>query len=227
MSYFLCGLQRSGTNLTETIMSKNYLADSARYGPEGLGSHWKHSLIVPEEILYDNVVIIHKNPYTWIESISFRDPVDFKSSQRMFPADQVHEDPDYMIGAKYSIKRKSFNLINLAKTWNAFHTNWVLNSNLEGKNVAIIKYEDLLDKDKRNAVIESIGRSFNYTQRTPEIIFPEKGSVPGSKRYDNEIEEYYKLGVPKFLTKKQISAVNEIIDPKIMTILGYKFIDGD
>ena len=229
MSYLLVGLQRSGTNLTETIMKDNYSVDSARYDPEGLGSHWKHRLNAPKEILYNNVIIIHKNPYTWIESIAFRDSVDFKSSQRTFPADEVHEDPDYMIGSPWVVKHRKnlFNLINLAKTWDAFHTNWVLNNDLEDKNLVIVKYEDLLEEDKRGDLIRSIGSSFNYKQKTSKIIFPDKGSVAGSKRYNSEIEDYYKLGMPKNLTKKQIDAVNKTINPKIMNVLGYKFIDGN
>lgn len=72
------GLQRSGTNFLEGLMYR-YFEVWWRNGGSGL--KWKHSLeMAPfeDDMFY---LIIAKNPYSWVESIAYRNPLSYKKPE--------------------------------------------------------------------------------------------------------------------------------------------------
>jgi len=121
--YYVFGLQRSGTNFLETIFNQNFMSNRMN----GFCDYrsWKHSIDVPAK--YDSTVttfVIHKNPYTWVESIALRNNVDWLKSQTTYPALEIN-DPRVAIGDK-----KKFDLINLCKTYRHFHETWLDRSDM-------------------------------------------------------------------------------------------------
>lgn len=120
---FINGLQRSGTNFAHNVYK-----DSVQY----CYPYWKHDPklegIDPNS---PKVFCIIKNPYTWIESICFRNPVDIVE---WFPSHQLHDPKDHLGPHQINLKR-------LCTVYRLFYTSW-----LNYSKTKLIHYEDLLKK---------------------------------------------------------------------------------
>jgi hypothetical protein len=200
------GLQRSGTNFLEDLVKNNFNGKKLNDQRKS----WKHSIDVPS--IYDEntpTLIIHKNPYTWIESISLRNNVDWIKTQKKYPADQK-TDSCFMIGEK-----QSMNIINLALTYRHFHETWL------DKNHYEMKYEDLLVDKPREIILDQIREKYALQRTHKNWLIPKRGSVSQSRDYNANREEYYIRGVPQTLTGKQIAKVNEIIGVSLIRKMGY------
>lgn len=209
--YFMSGLQRSGTNFIEESISKNYNVRKINNGKD----LWKHHVKVPNSLKTENVIIIYKNPYTWIESIAFRNSVDFVRTQRLFPIDEPSRDEDLMIGPA------NFNLINLAKTWKTYQVNWCIDYDKKEK-AFYVKYEDLLENKKREEIFLNLENKFNWKREAANLTFTDRGRVSQSRDYDVSREEYYKRCIPNHLSPKQIHIINNTIGRPIIAKLGYE-----
>lgn len=204
--YYMFGLQRSGTNFLEDLVKNNFNGKKLNDQRKS----WKHSIDVPP--LYDEntpTLIIHKNPYTWIESISLRNNVDWIKTQKKYPADQK-TDSCFMIGEK-----QSMNVINLALTYRHFHETWLDRNHYE------MKYEDLLVDKPRENILDQIREKYALQRAHKNWLIPKRGSVSQSRDYNANREEYYIRGVPQTLTEKQIAKVNEIIGASLIRKMGY------
>jgi len=209
--YFMSGLQRSGTNFIEESVSKNYGTRKVNNGKD----LWKHHIVVPSALKTKNVIIVYKNPYTWIESIAFRNSVDFLRTQRHFPVDELPRDKDMMVGSG------NFNLINLAKTWKTYQQNWCFNYSKK-ESAFYIKYEDLLEDEKREEIFCNLENKFDWKRKQKTLQFTNRGGVSQSRDYNANREEYYRLGVPKDLTEKQIYMINNTIGRSLISHMGYE-----
>ena len=206
------GLQRSGTNFLEHLLKNNYSARKRN----ATSSAWKHSVNDPTSGWQKKLpqLIIYKNPYTWIESVATRNKVDWLKTQKTYPADE-DIDNDLQVG------ENSFNVVNLAKTYRDFHTNWLDREDLPLYKA--IKYEDLLDDTKRYRILLALNTDFGWA-KPPNDRFkiPSKGGVSQSKDYSDEREQYYIQARPKVLTHKQITAINEYVGVDLITKMGYE-----
>ena len=119
---FVNGLQRSGTNFAK-LQFKN----SVDY----CWPYWKHDLKTQDVQPMDcsAVKCIIKNPYTWVESICFRNPVDII---QWFSGLHLYDQKDYLGPHK-------INLIKLISLYSFFYTSW-----MAYEKTKLIKYEDLL-----------------------------------------------------------------------------------
>jgi hypothetical protein len=209
--YHIIGIQRSGTNYLETLIRDNF-DGVALYAARSV---WKHSVDIPT--LYKGetpTILIHKNPYTWIESIAWRNTVDWLKTQKKYPADEAPEDKDFCVGPK------NLNMINLIMTWRDFHDTWHFNNN-DSKKLIKIKYEDFLIEKTREERLDAIQREFNWKKRHNNWVNPKRGAISQSRRYTESDELYYIAGVPKYLTKKQIDKINEILGKDNILAMGY------
>lgn len=177
------------------------------------GRHtWKHSIDIPPK--YDEsirTIIIHKNPYTWVESIAFRNNVDWIKSQTTY--DPIEYSKFYMIGEK-----QKFNAINLAKTYKHFHDTWLPRADM------IIKYEDLLVPKKRDDIISRIHKDLDIPKKSSikdTWDIPNKGTVSQSRDYDDTREQYYIKGRPKHLNDRIKFAINHHVTPDLIQSMGY------
>lgn len=212
--YHIIGIQRSGTNYLETLVKNNF-DDVIRHASRGV---WKHSVDFPDLYKGDNpTIVIHKNPYTWVESIAWRNTVDWLKTQKKYPADESPEDKDFCIGPK------KLNMVNLILTWRDFHNTWHFNNNLSKKLIKI-KYEDLLIDKSREEQLELIQREFNWKKRTNKWVNPKRGTISQSKTYTESDEAYYIAGKPKHLTRKQIDKINEILGKDYILAMGYSIL---
>lgn len=119
---FLNGLQRTGTNFAET-----FYQDAITW----CNPYWKHDPklegIEPEGA--DKVICIIKNPYTWVESICFRNQVDIV---KWFPSRHLRDNKHYL--GPFNI-----NLQRLLEVYYIFYTTW-----LNYEKTELVHYEDLL-----------------------------------------------------------------------------------
>lgn len=212
MSYFIFGLQRSGTNFTEQLVQQNFhISKENRHN-----KCWKHSIDFPNGYKKQHAtLIIHKNPYTWIESICLRNTVDWVKRQKDYPiTDQIDKE----------LKLKNFNTVNLAKTYKHWYDTWLGDTDQQLKDISFqIKYEDLLIKNVRNDFLDHLHKKFKWRRKSkgPDWIVPTYGKVSQSRDYDRSREEYYLSMKPEQLTTKHISAINDVIGKDIISKLGY------
>lgn len=207
-SFYIFGLQRSGTNFVENIMRVNFKSAKLNRGIHH--NTWKHSIDVPDG--YDPshfTIVIHKNPYTWIESISLRSNVDWEQTQTTYPARQI-EDRRFVLGEK-----RKFNVLNLCRTYKHFHDTWLPRADL------VIRYEDMLVTETRNKILEKIENSFERTFPQKEWSIPQKGAISLSKDYNDDREKYYIAGKPQHMNDRTIFMVNRIITTELISDLGY------
>jgi hypothetical protein len=214
MNYFDFGLQRSGTNFIEQIIQTNFNGQRQNRHKAG----WKHFIDPPE--LWEGqhaTFLIYKNPYTWVESICFRNTVDWIKTQRTYPA---LEGP-----AINKLGPKGISVEQLAKTYKHWHESWIEKPKPTANynNVVVIRYEDLLREGKRNEVLENIQTKFNAQRKNPnQWNIPQKGKVSQSRDYDKEREEYYLSMKPTKLEARHINAINEIVGTDRIQRLGYE-----
>jgi hypothetical protein len=207
--YYIFGLQRSGTNFIENIMSKNFEVRKLNANT----SAWKHSIDVPST--YKRripTIVAYKNPYTWVESLGLRNCVDWKKRQTKYPADEecAHE---------YKIGEHNFNIINLAKTYHHFYTTWFVNNPCENR--IIIKYEDFLVEKLRSNKLEEIAQAFSLNKKYEQWDIPKRGKVSQSRDYDENREKYYLAMKPSNLTPRHIEAINTHVGEDLIKKMGY------
>ena len=209
MNYFIFGLQRSGTNFLEQIMTRNFGANKQNRN----NACWKHNIDPPEGWQSQRpTFIIYKNPYTWIESICFRNTVDWIKRQKKYPA---NEGPDELrLGPQH------INIKNLALTYKHFHDSWIP-KNEDNKNIMVIRYEDLLIEKERTKILTKINTDFYQKRKSNQWIVPQKGTVSQSGDYNEERENYYLNMQPNELNEYHISVITEVLGEDLITSLRY------
>lgn len=211
--FFVFGLQRTGTNYMQTLMEKNFIEGHTR-------AAWKHKLQVHKEHKLDAkikdraILIIHKNPYTWIESITKRKRVDFAKTQKTFPCKQFETNEEELLAIN------GINLAALAKTWQAHYNNWILNApDYINRDSTIIRYEDLLDKKTREEILEFIEHKYSFTRKTEEWINP--NTVHMSSTFDEKKRIYYLNGL-SMLTDRQLGLINKHLRADCLEACRYR-----
>lgn len=214
-SFYIYGLQRSGTNYLEQLLRQNFDVGKKNANQRNTPM-WKHNTIVDNNVIKskDKVFVIHKNPYMWIESICFRSAVDWTLTQLEFPATDKNSDDDYNIG------KKGFNIVNLAKTYQTFYQNWVTATHPKIKEKScVIKYEDLIVTQSREDILCHIADHFKYTRKTTTWRNPTSvGMSPSWKHTDADM---YISQQPQYLTPKQIKIITLTLTPTLISNLGY------
>ena len=162
MKIFNNGLQRNGTNYTLSLLKLNteYLCCNA------IENYHKHNLYKQIKPDCDMVLTVVKNPYLWIESILFRNPVDIV---------KYHSD--------YKLDDKDNYLENLLSLYYDFYTGWM------NANSFIVRYEDLLQQDSAFNVLKD-----KLEIKNSPMIFPEL--VKDSEHFQKKDIKYYLWGLP-------------------------------
>jgi len=203
------GLQRSGTNYFEGLMYRHFEVWCRN---RGSGPHWKHSLQMPEQITDEFMYfVISKNPYTWIESIAFRNPMDYIERQRRYPVDDRNINTDLLAG------KKQLNVVNMARTWNHFYRNWMEIS--PNPRILVLRYEDLLDLKYKSLV--AIGIYFDLPRRENASQYRSMETSLLDRKMNQSNIDYYTRGTPKHLTDVQVEAISKQLDPKVVKFYGY------
>lgn len=218
-SYYIFGIQRSGTNYLETLIEKNF---SVRKNNPSTRC-WKHSIDMPAGLdPKQPIIVIHKNPYLWVESIAWRNRVDWIKTQTMYPATDVADDQRMMIGEN----GKQMNLINLTKTYKHFYNTWFINpDDMIKETRLVIRYEDLLENEKRGKILGKIHKIFNFRRKTNPLhqgwANPRIGTISQSRDYNATRHHYYTQMKPKYLKPHHIAQMNDILGKTMFNRMRY------
>jgi len=198
MKYYIFGLQRSGTTFLEHLLLDNFECSIANF--EGL---WKHSLVKP--LSRENIPTfnIYKNPYTWVESIVFRDP-----------ADPLVTSPQLLEEGEYNIGHDKINLVNLCKLYDEYVTSWYPTG-------IFVKYESLINTDHRNYLLESFYHTLKLQRKRDSWSVPEPGSLFMSEGFKTDSIPYYLEQRPLQLSEKEIQIINQNISDRTFYLLKY------
>jgi hypothetical protein len=213
-NYYIFGIQRSGTNYLQQLITANFKTPRMA---NRQGACWKHSIDVPAK--WDRQMptfLMYKNPYLWVESMCLRNRVDWLKTQKKYPADDLHHVDLLNING--------MNIVNLAKTWAHFHKTWLDDSVLNSSDHLVIKYESLLQDDSRNKVLNTICNVTQWKQSGPSWVNVADGKVSQSPKFDADSKEYYFNQKPKVLDKIQCGAITQTIGPHLIRSMGYKLL---
>ena len=202
MKIFINGLQRTGTNYVLKLFQQNLSSIEFKEDTHHPYYH-KHDLYNfknPFTDKYPNKILtIIKHPYSWIESICFRNCVDIKT---FFSNYNLHNTQDHC--GSFSI-----NLKNLCKLYYDWYNTW-----LDVPQVNLIPYERLLaERDVRR----NIKRIFNIYPKT--IHIPQK--VFMSDDWDNKRKELYKNYKTQYLNAKEKQIIKECLPKDFLKRIKY------
>lgn len=214
-NFYIYGMQRSGTNYLEQLLKSNF-PDCKMINPGKIV--WKHAIDAPTQ--WNNnqyTFIIHKNPYTWVESMCFRNRMDWIETQKTYPADELH--------LVDMLNVEGANIINLAKTWKHFHNTWLFSEKTKGPKRLVIRYEDLLNDNSRSAILSTIAHMTEWSCTKPaggDWHNIEAGKAPQSPDFDKKRLAYYQKQYPEKLNEFQINAITQEIEPHMIQQIGYE-----
>ena len=186
MNYFeLYGLQRSGTTWLKSLLELNFDCSE-------LNSYHKHTLD-PKSFSYPTCVIF-KSPYTWVESIVYREPADLPVR---FP--KILEPGNFMIDNSYG--ECNINLENLVDLYCSFYDNY--------SSVAdyTFIYETLLDDTDLQI---KAGENLDLIRRDQEWLEPPLGGFM-QEAFTKDMYPYYKAQKPEKLSNCHIEIINNLI----------------
>lgn len=227
------GLQRSGTNFVEQLVKRNIkgaaIANTWRNNPVGI---WKHSYDIDTKpngakVNGDRGDVqrykkigneikawyIHKNPYSWIESICTKQ-VDIKKTYPRVIFKAGRDDDRFQING-LSLER-------LAELYRD-HTDFWFRV-CHDKKIFHLSYEDLIaSSDSTRSGINAFAGYYNLQCNRPrDVVIPEK--VGQSDKFSEETREKYNKVRLQLLTWEQVVKINNILNHKQTAWQGYDLI---
>lgn len=198
MNFYLFGLQRTGTNLVQHLMESNFAGKVANQSED----EWKHSLKVSSNLDNDVPILkVIKSPYTWVESIVFRERADF------------YEKHDFNSTQLGPVMVNEINLHNLIHVYKTHYQHWKAVGSL-------IKYEDILYPEQQRKVFADL---FHEVDESKWIV-PEAGSMFMCEDFKDEDLEYYNKQRPKKLSGLHVLTINKILEKTFFKETGYRML---
>ena len=218
--FLIFGLQRSGTNLLSNMLTKSFSSLENNFfqiNERRFDSVWKHSIHVPTIYIDCPLFVIFKNPYKWVESICLNNHADILSRQAKYPIDEKEGFANNDLFGE-----KKFNLENLGKLYSHFFESWVVNQNKNIKQKIIVKYEDLLDKKKREIFFDKVSKKFNINLNILTDPISLIGQVYQSENYSKKNIDNYNESSKLQLNKENLIVLNSNLNDLIFNTLRYK-----
>lgn len=203
--HYTFGLQRSGTTFLDHLL-KNTFSASWLNGP----GTWKHSLEVPVEIVEttEPTILIYKNPYTWTESVVFREPADMLVCFHEYNLQDSTEQEALAGHDNVNVRRLAALYALHAERWLAL---------ADKPNVLLLRYEDIITYGGRERLRERLPVARGRVMWN----IPEPGSLFMSEGFREDMIEYYLNQRPVRLTAAQVAMVNSSIPDSVFEKLGY------
>lgn len=198
MKIFINGLQRTGTNYALKLFQQN-IPNVEFY--DYADPQWKHDFFQGRFLnnLPNKILTIIKHPYSWIESICFRNCVDIKT---YFPNYYLHTTQD-------GCGIFQINLKNLCELYYDWYNTW-----LNIPQVNLIQYERLLtERDVRKNMI----RIFNINLK--RIVIP--NNIPQSYDFVHERKELYKNYKTQYLNDSQKQIIKDSLPKDFLKRINY------
>ena len=221
--FLIFGLQRSGSNVLSEILKRSCSSIKNNFfqiNDRRFDVIWKHSIYVPTINIDCPTFVIFKNPYKWVESICLRNHRDILSRQVKYPIDEREG-----LSNNYLFGKNKFNLQNLGKLYNHFFESWIINKSENIKQKIIIKYEDLLDKEKRDSFMKEISKKLNINFNMNVDPISLIGQVYQSENFSEKNLKYYKEEENLSLSEENLSIFNSNLNNLIFDMLEYKKIN--
>ena len=237
--YFQFGLQRTGTTIIDAIIKQNWgywkANDARQHAPKPFtlqpqpDTVWKHDIKIPEN--YDRTaptVLVYKSPYTWAESMAFRRGLGNGGWNQSWG----HEHLDLYPQPKPGWNNLTFpgqgtvNIGQIMYVYRDWFNTWLPYAKENPDNVTLIKYEDLLNDEKRSEIFKTIATKAGW-----DII--ENPTWPmhvgSSQPMDEERINYYIKGRPTnemFYQhgRRYLNSINDILGQELIVSLGYEIL---
>lgn len=196
MRIFVNGIQRSGTNYLTSILKLNTDYEIFEYD----NNHWKHDICkyrLNHRSNHDKIITVIKNPYTWVESICFRNAVDV-----------VDLHPEYNLNSDQGIIINGINLENLINLYKSFYDSWYEYGS------KVIRYEYILNEKN---IFKFLYNQFNIYSE--DISVPEK--VPHSDYFASQDIDYYLGHKSIYLEDVHTQKINELLGENFFIRYGY------
>jgi len=222
------GLQRSGTNYLSHLINENL--ENAKV-LVNLGG-WKHGhYMAPWAIGREiHVLVIAKNPYSWLVSVyKYWGP---NKKLRIGP-DLAGVSFDEFVRNRYYIERQKdipylYRCENPVQHWNNMNFHWT-SIRMNQKRLFVISYESLLANPED--CIKSLGESMGLKQK-PSFVdsdrtFTPAGETlrPSDEQFDRDY--YVHSEYARYYTPDLLEFVNDQLDMDLMVQFGYSFITAD
>lgn len=172
----LYGLQRTGTTWVKNFLELNFECEEAN-------TSWKHSIQPPT--LQHPTCVMFKSPYTWVESILFREPADLPAKY-----------PEVLGKGEGDI-----NIKKLVELYSLFYNNWSAVAD------QIFVYEEFLDNEDLQV---QAGESLGLVKKDQPWEEPPLG-IFMQEVFTKDMYPYYKAQTPERLEGIHIEIINNII----------------
>jgi len=235
INYYIFGLQRTGTVFLTDIIDFNYwgwvpcnmeAADVANWQKP-----WKHLIdvtVTKEKFRTDiPIIVVSKHPYTWLESIIYREPIDFFETQPYNEYCERH--PNGYI-------EKGLNVQALAAMYNDFYSHWVFQEHdwIDYSKMWLIRWEILLYDDIAGphfrAMMDYFGavpsprreKAINNIPLDEMYMFRNGGSKSqwASPNFYDDVD-YYKQQKPRQLPVEAVESAKVVLNKYLLIKLGY------
>ena len=207
---FIAGLQRTGTNYTQSLINLNidvnvWCDELTFEKEEDYGILWKHNVnpisdFIKQKYNIDGIILVIKNPYTWIESIVYRNYEDII---------KYYNESYNLIEEENTVK---FKINSLCRLYKDFYNNWMT------QDVLLVKYTNLLSN--REQVFFEFAKKFQCTIK-PQMKEIE-GNVPQSQNFDHSRIEKYKNFELSHLSNAEIEIINKELGEDFFNKIGYE-----
>lgn len=191
------GLQRSGTNLLQTIITSGFREDISNF--------WKHSLreeVEDAALERSLVLMIVKHPAMWLQSCLAHRPEIFSRSRFPFLARVSREE-------------------GLAKIYSVFHRGWL--DHLRSGQAVVVKYEDLL-AGKDSELTRFLARwAWTLPEDAPQLKLNFKHIANSIEFSDEDREAYLKFRCA--MDRELVERFWQGLDPFVVRALGYRLED--
>lgn len=238
-TYFQFGIQRTGTTIVDRVIKDtwNYwkandafpLKDPYKQRPPQYDCLvWKHAINIPDNFVQGApTVLIYKNPYTWAESMAFRKGAGnggwgftygHEAEEHMYPQPN-HWNTISVPG------QGSVNIGQLMYTYKHWFETWLPYHEANQDTSVLIRYEDLLIKEKRQEIFSNMAQKFSWPEHEGDFVWPEH--VGSSQPMTEERTQYYIEGKPtdeRFFIHgdRFVKSIRDILSPDLIQRLGYQ-----
>jgi len=233
-AYYQFGLQRTGTTIIERLIGDNFKLSKANdligHGPERRPPNaaeltWKHEIDVPEKLKPGLPLILnYKNPYLWLESMIYRQGAANggwgNTYNKHYEIENQWERNKTRLDANNNGTVYPDQMLRVYRHW--FET-WINYYDNHQETTFLIKYEDLVTRNTRDAILDAIQQKFKW----PEFVWPEYSwphHCGSSQPMTKERVAYYQNGIPTQLEQRFIDMVPDIIGENLMNRLGYSIL---
>jgi hypothetical protein len=217
------GLQRSGTNFLESLLAKKYRVKFLNSNIDGIRPD-RSSPLHKHFRLYDEKDIVPEPKFR--NDLKIASFIDFEKLLEVVPDYYliISKDPySWYLSYTEWAKRSKWEPVpyHYILEYNLFYAKW-LEFSQQTKKILFVRYIDLLrDPDEELKCLElemHLQKKFLYMLRS-NVVF----KVPQSREFSIDKRSYYlSEQYLQSYTKEGLKEINDLIDPEVITRLGYQ-----